>query len=276
MCAANVSEGRDGGVLDALRAAGAGSLLDVHVDIDHHRSVLTLAGAPDDLVARVLAVAAVALGSIDLQRHAGVHPRFGALDVVPFAPLAGTALEGSIGAREAVIVGLAAMGIPAFRFGPGPPGAERTLPELRRGAFASIAPDAGPAAPHPTAGAAAVGAREPLVAWNLWLGGASPVATRHLAAAVRQPSVRALGLEVTGATQVSCNLLDPTVVTPLDVYRQVERALRPDAHVVRCELVGLVPRAVLDAVPEEWWARLDLGEERSLEARAAAAGLVGG
>jgi glutamate formiminotransferase len=273
VCAANVSEGRDGTVLDALRDAASDALLDVHVDVDHHRSVLTMAGPPEDLVSRVLAVGAVALATIDLRRHAGVHPRLGSLDVVPFAPLEGVSLEGALAAREAAIDGLGAMGIPVFRFGPDGVGGVRSLPELRRGAFHAISPDAGPAARHRTAGATAVGARLPLVAWNLWLQGISLAATRALAALVRGPSVRALGFEVTGATQVSCNLLDAAVVTPLDVYRLMEGALDPTGHVVRCELVGLVPVAVLRAVPEGWWARLDLSVDRAVETRAAAAGL---
>lgn len=276
MCAANVSEGRDGSVLDALRAAASDALLDVHVDVDHHRSVFTMAGSAAALVARVLSVAAVALASIDLRRHAGVHPRLGALDVVPFAPLEGVALEGAVTAREAAIEGLAALGIPVFRFGPAAEGPGRSLPELRRAAFGTLAPDAGPPARHPTAGATAVGARLPLVAWNLWLQGASLASTRALAASVRQPAVRALGLQVSGATQVSCNLLDPAVTTPLDVYRQVEGALDAGAHVVRCELVGLAPAAVLAAVPEDWWSIVDLSADRALEVRAAAAGLCAG
>jgi glutamate formiminotransferase len=276
VCAANVSEGRDGRVLDALREAAASALLDVHVDVDHHRCVLTMAGPPDVLVARVLEVGAVAIRSIDLRRHAGVHPRLGALDVVPFAPLDGVSLDGAVAAREATIQGLAALGIPVFRFGPSGAAGERSLPELRRDAFKGSAPDAGPRAPHPTAGATAVGARLPLVAWNLWLQGASPAATRAIAVRVRQPSVRALGFEVAGATQVSCNLLDAAVVTPLDVYRLVESALDGGAHVVRCELVGLVPAAVLRAVPEDWWARLDLALDRAVETQVAAAGLSSG
>ena len=275
MCAANVSEGRDGRVLDALRDAAGAALLDVHVDVDHHRSVLTLAGSSPFLTDRVLAVARTAIAAIDLSHHEGVHPRLGALDVVPFAPLSEGPLETAIAARETVILGIATLGVPVFRFGPVASGTPRHLPELRRLAFAGLQPDAGPGEPHPTAGATAVGARQPLLAWNLWLQGASIEATRAIAVGVRRASVRALGFEVTGATQVSCNLLDPAVVTPLDVYRDVEASLGDGAHVVRCELVGLVPEAVLEAVPEDWWTRLDLSAERGVEARAAHAGLLG-
>ena len=185
MCAANVSEGRDAAVLGALRSAVASSLLDVHVDGDHHRAVLTLAGDRAALEDAVAALATVALAHIDLRAHEGVHPRLGALDVVPFAPVQGGDLGDSIAAREATLARLGRLGIPSFRYGPLPGGEDRTLPEVRRGAFRSLAPDAGPAAPHPTGGASAVGARLPLVAWNVWLAGVTLARTSQLAAAVR-------------------------------------------------------------------------------------------
>lgn len=192
--------------------------------------------------------------------------------MVPFAPLAPGPLDGAIAARDTIVSALGALGVPCFRYGPMAGGA-RSLPELRRRAFVDLAPDAGPPAPHPTAGASAVGAREPLLAWNAWLQGATLTQTRRLAGIVRSDRVRALGLEVTGATQVSCNLLAPAEETPLDVYRALEAALPPGAHIVRCELVGLVPTPVLEALPEPWWAQLDLDEDRTVERRAAAAGI---
>lgn len=273
MCAANVSEGRNAGVLDALRRAAGDGLLDVHVDLDHHRSVVTLAGTSVALLDALQALADVAVGAIDLRGHKGVHPRLGALDVVPFAPIVAGPLDAAVAAREATMAALSGVGIPTFRYGPLPDGTTRSLPEVRRRAFVDLAPDAGPARPHPTAGATAVGARRPLVAWNLWLHGAEPDSTSRIAVAVRDDRVRALGFEVTGATQVSCNLLDPSVVTPLDVYRRVEAELPDGARVVRCELVGLVPEVVLGAVPEGWWARLDLSADRTVEARVAAVGV---
>jgi glutamate formiminotransferase len=219
-------------------------------------------------------LAATCLSRIDLSAHRGVHPRLGALDVVPFAPLETGPLEPAVAAREAALAVVAGLGIPAFRFGP-VDATERSLPDVRGLAFRGLLPDAGPTRPHPSAGATAVGARQPLLAWNAWLQGASIGATRALAASLRGPSVRALGFEVTGATQVSCNLLEPDLVTPLDVYRAIEAGLPEDAHVVRCELVGLVPEAVLAAVPRDWWARLDLDEDRGVCARVSGAGLAG-
>jgi glutamate formiminotransferase len=207
----------------------------------------------------------VALDRIDLSGHAGVHPRIGALDVVPFAPLREGPLDRAVRAREATIVALGSLGLPCFRFGPLPDGTERSLPEVRKNAFVAALPDAGPLVAHPTAGAVAVGAREPLVAWNLWLVDVTLRETQRLAAAVRSSSVRALGFPVRGGTQVSCNLLEPLRVTPLDVYGQVAAALPDGGRIDRCELVGLVPDAVLEAVPAGEWARLNLSEASAIE-----------
>jgi len=275
-CAANLSEGRDPEVIDSLRTAAGDCLADVHRDADHNRSVLTLVGRSDAVLDAVLAVAAVAVASIDLTAHHGVHPRIGAIDVVPFTGLFATQLAEAVEAREAAIRRLGLMGLSVFRFGPLPDGTTRSLPELRRGAFSSIAPDAGPRDAHPRAGAVAVGARGALVAWNAWIHGATLEATRSIAASVRSPAVRALGFEVQGATQVSCNLLEPARVTPKDVYGCIEAALPAEAHIVRCELVGLLPASTLDAVPEGWWERVDLSQDRAVEVRAASLGLTPG
>jgi glutamate formiminotransferase len=265
-----VSEGRDPGVLDALRGAAGPLLLDVHADADHHRAVLTLCGTATELVGAVCDLARVAVDRIDLSKHAGVHPRIGALDVVPFAPLREGPLDRATAAREHALVALGDLGLPCFRFGPLPDGTTRSLPEVRRQAFTAALPDAGPLGPHPTAGAVAVGARQPLVAWNLWLSGVPLAATRRLASTVRSDAVRALGFEVRGGTQVSCNLVEPLRVTPLDVYEQVATALPSGGRIDRCELVGLVPDALLGVVPEDTWARLDLSEGDSIERALAA------
>jgi glutamate formiminotransferase / 5-formyltetrahydrofolate cyclo-ligase len=273
VCAANVSEGRDPRTLDALRKAASALLLDVHVDADHNRTVLTMAGDHDAIIDTVVQVAAVARDCVDLAAHEGVHPRFGAIDVVPFVPLRGADLTDAVTAREAVMVGLSHLGIPCFRYGPCEDGPERSLPELRHRVFRDLYPDVGPREAHPSAGATAVGARLPMVAWNIWLHGATLAATRSIAAAVRSEHVRALGFQVSGATQVSCNLVDPSRVTPLEVYAKVESLLPEGVHMVRCELVGLAPRRVLDVMPESWWSTLDLSPERTVEGAAAHAGL---
>jgi glutamate formiminotransferase len=263
-CVVNLSEGRDEGRLAALAAAAGDDLLDLHRDAHHHRSVLTLVGegAP-----RRVASAAVSL--LDLSTHAGVHPRLGVVDVVPFVPLAGSELGDAIQARNRFAAWMAdALDVPCFLYGP-----ERSLPDVRRQAFAALTPDAGPSAPHPTAGATAVGARAVLVAYNLWLADADLATARSIATAVRRPALRTLGLQVGDQVQVSMNLVEPLVIGPERAYRLVQRGLQGSgARIERAELVGLVPDAVLAATPRADWARLDLDAERTIEARMAARG----
>ena len=255
-CVINVSEGRDRTTIAALAEAAGDGLLDVHSDPHHHRSVLTVVGedAPR-------AVARTAVDRIDLRKHTGAHPRFGAVDVVPFVPLAGSAMPDAVAARDAFAVWLGEeLGVPSFLYGP-----ERTLPMVRREAFAGLLPDAGPAEPHPTAGAAAVGARPVLVAYNLWLVDADVARAREVAASVRGPAARALGLQVGDRVQVSMNLIDPEVFGPDDAYD----AVAEQVPVAGAELVGLVPEAVLERIDEGRWGGLDLAPDRTIERRLA-------
>ncbi len=257
----NISEGRRPAVIDTVVAAAGGHLLDLHVDADHNRAVLTLAGG-DGLEAAVRAVAVRTVAAVDLRAHAGAHPRLGAVDVVPFVPLGTTLLDDAIGARDRFAAWAAAeLGLPSFVYGP-----ERSLPEVRRRAFDDLAPATGPAVPHPTAGAVCVGARGVLVAYNLWLApGTDTAVARAMAAALRGPAVRALGLDVGGRAQVSMNLVDPVAVGPAQVYDFVASRVAVD----RAELVGLVPAAVVDGVAPERWAELDLHPLRTIESRLA-------
>ena len=274
-CVVNLSEGADTALLDELAAAAGSALLDVHADPHHHRSVLTLAGPTTEEAAR--AVARSALDRLDLGGHRGVHPRFGVVDVVPFVPLGaggaplpeGTGLEPARRARDAFAAWAAEeLALPCFLYGP-----ERTLPELRRRAFVDLRPDTGPARPHPTAGACAVGARWALVAYNVWLDSADVTVARAVAGAVRRPGLRTLGLATGDHTQVSCNLVDPAALGPARAYDAVAaEASRRGVGVLRAELVGLAPRAVVEAVDPSRRAELDLSVERTIEARLAAAG----
>lgn len=254
-CVVNISEGRRPDVVGAIAATAGPDLLDVHRDADHNRSVLTLVGvdAPRAVAARAVAV-------LDLRSHQGVHPRIGVVDVVPFVALDGAEPGDAVAARDAFGTWAAAeLGVPGFAYGP-----ERTLPEVRRGAFADLTPTWGPATPHPTAGATAVGARPLLVAYNLWLApGTGLDVARRAARAVRSPEVRALGLAVGDQVQVSMNLVAPEAIGPADVWDRVA-ALAP---VARAELVGLVPGAVLERAPEARWDQLDLSPGRTIEAR---------
>lgn len=256
-CVVNISEGRRPEVVAAIGAAAGADLLDVHSDAHHHRSVLTLVGeeAPR-------AVARAAVAHLDLRSHDGVHPRIGVVDVVPFVTLDRTPEAEAVEARDRFGAWAAdELGVPGFAYGP-----ERTLPEVRRGAFSALSPTWGPATPHPTAGAVAVGARPLLVAYNLWLAPGTDLAVaRSVAREVRSAEVRTLGLAVGDEVQVSMNLVAPLVVGPAEVWDRV--AAR--APVARAELVGLVPEGVLERTPEGRWQQLDLGPERTIEARLA-------
>jgi glutamate formiminotransferase len=209
-CVINVSEGRDATFLAAIGRAGGACLLDIHSDGDHHRSVLTLAGPQPVVEDAARSVARVVVAGLDLRRHEGAHPRFGALDVVPWVslrgwPLADGPLHPAVEARDR-FAGWAgrSLGLPCFVYGP-----ERSLPDVRRQAWRTLRPDAGPGQPHPTAGAAAVGARPILVAYNLWLAQPDLARAGAIARALRSPVVRALALPVGEAVQVSCNLIAP-------------------------------------------------------------------
>ena len=257
-CVVNVSEGRDTVVLAALADAAGDDLLDQHVDPHHHRTVLTTVGV--DAVRRI---ARVAVERIDLTHHDGVHPRLGAIDVVPFVALEGsTELDAELARDDfAEWVG-EELALPAFAYGGDGP----TLPEVRRRAFKDLAPVAGPSRPHPTAGAVAVGARPPLVAYNLWLAEPDVAVARRVAAEVRDDAVRALGLVVGDRVQVSLNLVDPGRVGPADAYDRVAAKV----PLAGAELVGLLPQSVLHAVARDRWSALDLAEDRTIEARLAA------
>ncbi|MGZ4682630.1 MAG: hypothetical protein ACXWA3_19535 [Acidimicrobiales bacterium] len=253
-CVVNISEGRRLDVVEAIAATAGRDLLDVHVDADHHRSVLTTVGE-----AAVRSITVAAVERLDLGPHEGAHPRIGVVDVVPFVALDPTPFADAVAARDRYARWAAdELGVPCFVYGP-----ERSLPDVRRGAFTSIEPATGPSTPHPTAGAIAVGARPVLVAYNLWLTEPDLALARQIATGLRGPAVRALGLAVGDRVQVSMNLIDPTSVGPADVYGRVAA----QAKIERAELVGLVPRSVLEAIDPSAWERLDLARDRTIESR---------
>lgn len=255
-----MSTADDGSALAAMTRAAGDSLLDVHSDSDHNRSVLTMAGR--DLEARVRAVAVVAIDRLDITGHVGAHPRIGALDVVPFVALDGASPEAAISARDAFARWAGdALALPCFVYGP-----ERTLPDVRRSAWVDLAPSFGPPVAHPTAGACAVGARGVLVAYNLWLTDPDLMKAKAIASRLRGPAVRALGLRFASHAQVSLNLVDPQRFGPAEAYDAVSAL----ASIARAELVGLLPRSVLGAIDASRWDELDVGDDRTIEARLAA------
>ena len=253
-CVVNISEGARSDVLRALADSVSDHLLDLHSDAHHNRSVFTLVG---EAAPRALTLAA--LETLNINDHAGVHPRLGIVDVVPFVPLYDTTMAEARSARDRFAAWAAdALSLPCFLYGP-----ERSLPEVRRTAWKPARPDVGPDDPHPTAGAVCVGAREPLVAYNVWLENVSLADTRTIASLVRTAEIRTLGLQVGEFTQVSMNLVAPNVANPMHAVD----AIAHHARVHHTELVGLIPATVLAEIPEDRWEELDLSESRTIEWR---------
>jgi glutamate formiminotransferase / 5-formyltetrahydrofolate cyclo-ligase len=274
MAVPNVSEGRDAATVQAIssaftNAAGEVRLLDVHCDVDHHRSVYTLAGAPGTLSGALLAGAGEAVSRIDVMSSAGAgesrgeHPHVGALDVAPVVYLD----ESSRGAAFAEALVLAdrigdELSVPVFLYGELAGG--RTRAQLRAGGVVGLSrrivagelrPDFGPPRLHPSAGATLIAARAPLVAFNLQLAPPASIEdARRIAALIREggteglPGVRAIGVQLAGAVaQVSMNVERPFEV-PLGL---VAERVRVHADIARGELVGLAPRGALTGFPQD-------------------------
>jgi glutamate formiminotransferase / 5-formyltetrahydrofolate cyclo-ligase len=273
-CVPNVSEGRRPEVVARLAAAAASApgvrLLDVSSDPDHNRSVLTLAGEPDGLHASLLALYDAALAEIDLTRHAGVHPRVGAVDVVPFVPLGDTPMAAAVAAAERLGREVASrFGLPVYLYEQAARRPERRLlADIRRGGFEGFpariadpawAPDFGPPRIHPTAGVTVIGARFFLIAFNAVLDTPDVNLARAVARRVREsggglPAVRAMGVYLASRdrAQVSMNLVDyrrTSLLTALNRVRQEAEAL--GARVIESEVIGLMPEeAALEVVRE--------------------------
>jgi glutamate formiminotransferase len=277
-CVPNVSEGRDPGVLDELAAACGASLLDVHRDPDHHRCVLTLAGpGARDAEGAMRALARAVHRHLDVRGHEGVHPRLGALDVVPFVALAGSDPSVAVDAARAFGAWAAdALGAPVFFYGDADEHG-RALPSLRRSAFRTRAPDLAPASPRAAMGAIAVGARPVLVAINCELDRDDRALAIGIARAVRErdgglPGVRALGLRLASRArvQVSMNVVDLSrsgVQVACEAVREHARAAGAD--VAGVELVGLLPASELGRCTPGFLAWSGLGPDQTIEARLA-------
>jgi glutamate formiminotransferase len=254
----NFSEGRDRATIDALAGAMSqhAELLDVHSDPDHNRSVFTLVGDEEELAAALIAGAACAKERIDLRRHEGAHPRIGAADVVPLVPLEPSDMPRAVRAARRVGELLATeLGLPVFLYGElgggnGPSFFRRGGPEelQRRVDSGEVTPDFGPAALDESAGGVLVGARRPLIAFNVNLRG-DPQAAREIAGLVRErgggfPGVRALGLDLprAGLVQVSMNVEDWEAAALREIVGRIEsEAAARGVEVVGSELVGLMP-----------------------------------
>jgi glutamate formiminotransferase len=282
-CVPNVSEGRDRETVDALADACASCLLDVHTDVDHNRSVFTL--AHDDaslLLDAITSLARAVAMHISLVAHEGVHPRFGALDVVPFVDLAyadRAAPKSDVFrvARSFARWWAETCDVPVF-FYDALEHNGRDLPAARATAFATRGPDLGPTEPHACLGATAIGVRAPLVAVNCVLDTDDVALARRIATEIRArdgglPGVRALGfaLASTQCAQVSMNLTD-LARTGIEAACMHVRDLARVAgrEVTAVELVGLAPRAALAHCSEGFreWAQLD--DAVTIEGRASA------
>jgi glutamate formiminotransferase/formiminotetrahydrofolate cyclodeaminase len=268
-CVPNFSEGRDRGLVDALAAAAEGvpgvTVLDVEMDADHHRSVLTFAAEPEAAVEAAFRVAALARERIDLRRHRGQHPRMGAVDVIPFVPVEGVTLSDCVELARALGKRIGEeLEIPVFLYEAAATRPEReNLAEVRRGEFEGLAeaigkdparaPDFGPPRIHPSAGAVAVGARRPLVAFNANLATGDVTVAKAIAKAIRFGDgglryVKALGFAIRDGrqAQVSMNLVNYEGTPIHRVLALIDHeARRHGTWVTGCEVVGLVPQAAL-------------------------------
>ena len=279
----NFSEGRDQGTIDALAEAlsARARVLDVHADPDHNRSVFTLVGEEDELADSLVAGVECARERIDLRRHDGAHPRIGAADVVPLVPLVPEGMKRAKAAARTVAQRIGELGLPVFLYGESAPGRgpaffRRGGPEelQRRIDTGELAPDFGPARLDSGTGAVLVGARRPLIAFNVNLHGTLEVA-REIASTVREsgggfPGVRALGLDLpsAGLVQVSMNVEDWEAAALHEIVERIEQeAQARDAEVTGSELVGLMPAGAAAAAAGAMLRIEGFGPSRVLELR---------
>ena len=293
-CIPNFSEGRDREKIQLIARAVAAVprvvVLDYTMDADHNRSVITFAGEPEVVVEAAVRAAATAIELIDLNRHDGEHPRMGALDVLPFVPIRGVTME------ECVVIARHAgerianeLDIPVYLYEKAATRRDRVdLANIRRGEFEILRdtiesdpdrkPDFGTRRIHPTAGAMAVGARLPLVAFNINLTTDDPAVAKKIAKAVRGSDggllyVKALAMELKsrGQAQVSMNLVNYEHTPIHRAFEMVKReAARYGVAVAGSEIVGLIPQAALDACSEFYMQLENFSEELILEKRLAA------
>jgi glutamate formiminotransferase / 5-formyltetrahydrofolate cyclo-ligase len=267
-CVPNISEGRRSDVvariIDAVSSVTGARLLDHSSDAAHNRSVITLAGEAGPLKAAVLALFEAALPAIDLRVHSGEHPRLGAVDVVPFVPIEGVTMDDCVAlAKETARSVAERFAVPVYLYEEASSNPLRKqLEDIRRGEFEGLAaklatdgwaPDYGPFAPHPSAGASIIGARMPLIAYNINLASDRLDVAKKIAAAIRFSSggfryVKAMGVTLAdrGIVQVSINLTNYEKTPIARVFEAVKReAERYGVNVLESEIVGLVPSAAL-------------------------------
>ena len=294
----NFSEGRDPGFVSAVAEAFARTGCDVlHTtrDPDHNRCVVTVIGGPDEVEDGSVAAARIALERIDLRGHRGVHPRVGALDVLPFVPLRGIEMSRAVKLARGAAARISRLGIPVYQYGHASEPVGRTLASIRRGGFEALvseaaagharadvpglARDGTPAHlfAHPTAGATCVGAREVLLAWNVDVEGVSIEDVRRIAATIRESGggfrglrAMALFLPEQGRTQVSMSLETPAATDPLAVFGAIQEGVTlRGGQVAGTEIIGLAPDTIANSVARTMGIR-DWSPDRILTRRVAA------
>jgi glutamate formiminotransferase len=289
-CVPNISEGRRAnvvaGIVDAVRNIPGARLLDYSSDASHNRSVITIAGDAAPLKAAVLALFEAAVAAIDLRAHTGEHPRMGAVDVVPFVPIEGVTMEDCVALATDTARSVAErFAVPVYLYEEASTNPLRkNLEDIRRGEFEGLAgkmasdgwaPDFGPATPHPSAGASVIGARMPLIAYNINLNTDRLDVAKKIAAAVRFSSggfrfVKAMGVTLAdrNIVQVSMNLTNYEKTPILRVFDAVRReAERYGVSVLESEIVGLVPSAALVDVSLATLQLTQFKKDQILEAR---------
>ena len=272
-CVPNISEGRRSHIIsalaDTLRAVPGLRVPDVQSDAAHNRSVFTLAGTADAMQAGIPKLFEGALAAIDLRTHKGEHPRLGAVDVVPFIPIEGVTMDACVALAKAIAADVAArFALPVYLYEDASANpARKNLEDIRRGEFEGLAakmaqpawaPDFGPATPHATAGATVIGARMPLIAYNINLATDRLDVAKKIASAIRMSSgglrfVKAMGIPLTdrGIVQVSMNLTNYEKTPIYRVFDLVKReAARYGVQVLESEIVGLIPSAALTQTAE--------------------------
>jgi glutamate formiminotransferase len=271
-CVPNISEGRDEKkialISEEVKRIKGVKLLDVSSDKDHHRSVLTFIGEPNLVKDAALSMALKAIELIDMREHRGAHPRLGAVDVVPFVPIQGVEMGEAVGVARELGKQLGRKGVPVFYYEEAATSPDRKdLPSIRKGEYEGLAeklrdpkwkPDEGPARLNPKSGATVVGARFPLVAYNVNLRTRDLNIAKEIAKKVRFkdggfPHVRAMGVDLRekGMVQVSMNLTNYRVTGIPKVFDFIrEEALRQGVEVAESEIVGLIPLEVLEGVAQ--------------------------
>ncbi len=282
-CVPNFSEGREpaaiAAIADAIREVGGVALLGVESDADHHRSVITFAGQPEAVLEAAVRAVGKAAEVIDLRRHVGVHPRVGAADVVPFVPLEGSTLDDCVAiAHRAGAEIWRRYGVPVYFYEKAArDSARQRLEKTRRPGFDGRPPDIGDIAEHVTAGAAMVGARPFLIAYNINLVTSDAAIARQIAMKIREssggfPFVKAMGLYLPSLNraQVSMNLTDFAGIALDDLYAAVEaEAARLGTSVAESELIGFIPRAAYEQSPAFFSRTRGFSEARIIENRIA-------